>query len=108
MGFLDPYHFNKMNYQLEFLGEENLPGTRCWVYRVTPKDHSKSWHFEGTIWVLAKDLTIIRFQGAFHPMRKIHWRFLAEDFWFSFDSWRKEIRPCAWAPDYTCTGVEVT
>jgi hypothetical protein len=107
MCFLDPEHFDGLNYELKLSGEEMLLGRRCWVYRVTSKEHSKGWHFEGTIWVLPDDLTIIRFKGAFHPMRKVLWVFLVEDNWFSFDSWRKEILPGKWVPDFTCTGVDV-
>jgi len=107
MGFLDPYNFDKSNYRLEYRGEVTLLGHPCWVYRVTPTDHSKGWHFDGTIWVLPEALTIIRFQGKHYPTRRIHWPFLVEDFWFSFDSWRKEISPGIWMPDFTCTGVDV-
>lgn len=107
MSFLDPYYFNKLNYELEYRGEETTLGRPCWVYRVTSKEHAKGWHFEGTIWVLPKELTIIRFKGAFHPLHKILWFFLVKDYWFCFDSWRKEISPGSWVPDSTCTGVNV-
>jgi hypothetical protein len=107
MCFLDPYQFDRTNYKLEFSGEDMLLGRRCWVYLVTFKEHSKGWHFKGTIWVLPDDLTIIRFEGAFHPMRKILWFFLVEDYWFFFDSWRKEILPGKWVPDFTCTGADL-
>jgi hypothetical protein len=107
MCFLDPYQFDGANYELKFSGEEMLLGRRCWVYRVKSKEHSKGWHFEGTIWVLPDDLTIIRFEGAVHPMRKVLWFFLVEDYWFCFDSWRKEISPGKWVPDFACTGVDV-
>jgi hypothetical protein len=107
MCFLNPYQLDRTNYELKFSGEEMLLRRRCWVYRVKPKEHSKGWHFEGTIWVLPDDLTIIRFEGAFHPMRKILWLFLVEDNWFCFDSWRKEVLPAVWVPDITCTGVDL-
>jgi hypothetical protein len=38
-------------------------------------------------------------------MHKILW-FLVEDRWYCFDSWRKEISPGKWVPDYTCTRVD--
>lgn len=108
MSFLDPYQFDGTNYELQYHGDKTLVGRRCWVYRAIPRKHARGWHFEGTIWVLPDDLTIIRFKGAFHPMRKILWFFLVEDNWFCFDSWRKEISPGKWVPDFTCTGVDVS
>ena len=107
MCFLDPYHFNGSNYELRYRGQEMLFGRLCWVYRVTPKKHSKGWRFQGTIWVLPDHLTIIRAKGAYHPMRRILWFFLVEDHWYCFNLWRKEISPGDWVPDYTCTGVDV-
>ena len=105
MCFIDPHHFDSWTYDLRYSGDEMMLGRRCWVYRVTPKKYAKGWHFDGKIWVFPRDLAIIRFQGAFYPMHKILWLFLVEDYWFSFDSWRKETRQGNWVPDYTCTGV---
>jgi hypothetical protein len=107
MAPLDPYHFDKLNYDLEFRGEEVLLGWSSWVYHVTPRPKSKNWHFEGTIWVLPNRLTIIRFEGAFQPIHTVRRPFLVEDFRFSFDSWRKETGSGSWVPDFTCTGVDV-
>jgi hypothetical protein len=107
MACLDPYHFDKLNYDFEFRGEETLLGQCYWVYHVTPKPMTKNWHFEGTIWVLPNRLTIIRFKGAFQPMHTVRWLFLVEDFRFSFDSWRKETVSGTWVPDFICTGVDV-
>jgi len=104
---VDPYQFNGTNYELHYSGEGMLLGRRCWVYGVPPKKHAKDGHFAGTIWVLPEKLTIIRTKGAYQPMRKIHWPFLVEDHWFSFDSWRKEISPGKWVPDFTCPRVDV-
>jgi hypothetical protein len=106
MCFVDPGHFDSLNYDLQYSGDKMLLGRRCWVYRVTPKKHAKGWHFAGTIWVLPEELTIIRAKGAYQPMHKILW-FLVEDHWFSFDSRRKEISPAKWVPDFTCTRVDV-
>lgn len=107
MCFVDPYEFNGTNYELNYSGNEISLGRRCWVYRAKSKKHSKGWHFEGTIWVLPDDLTIIQLQGAYLPMRKIPWPFPVEDHRFSFDSSRKEISPGRWVPDFTCTRVNV-
>jgi hypothetical protein len=104
---LDPLEFNGTNYELEYLRDEMLLGRYCWTYRVKPKENAKGWHFAGTIWVLPDSLAIVVAEGAFHPMRKNLWLFPAEDHWFSFDSWRKEISPGNWVPDFTCTGVAV-
>lgn len=107
MCFLDPDHFDGSNYELKYIGEEKIPGALYWVYQVTHKDRSKGWQFRGTVWVLPEELTIIRFEGAFHPMRKIHWPIPVEDYWFHFDSRRREISPGVWVPDFTCTDVDV-
>lgn len=107
MCFLDPDHFDGLNYDLDFSGDETLLGRRCRVYRVKPKKPAKGWRFQGTIWVLPDDLAIVRADGAFQPMRKIRLFFLVEDYRFSFDSWRKEISAGNWVPDYTCTGTDV-
>jgi len=107
MCFLDPDHFDGRNDKLQYSGEEKLRGRLCWVYRVSPKVHSKGWRFEGIIWVLPGDLTIIRFEGAFRSLRRIDWPIPVEEYWFHFNSWRKEINPGVWVPDFTCTGMDV-
>jgi hypothetical protein len=108
MCFLDPYHFDKLDYELKYFGEETLLGRFCWIFQVRFIDNSKGWHFGGTIWVLQEDLTIIRSKGAFHPLHRIHGPIPVDDYWFSFDSWRKEVSPGIWMPDFTCTSVDVT
>ena len=104
---VDPFEFNPTNYGLQYAGGKMLLGRLCLVYQVTLNKHGKGRHFTGTIWVLPDSLRIIRAEGAFHPMRKILWFFPVEDHWFNFDSWRKEISPGKWVPDFTCTGVAV-
>lgn len=105
---LGPFDFNGTTYELEFHGFRLLHGRVCWNFGVKPKEHVKSWHFVGTIWVLPDALAIVRSQGAFYPLRKIRWYFPLEDHWFKFDSWRKEISQGIWKPDFTCTGVSVS
>jgi len=106
MCFVDPGHFDSLNYELKYSGDEMLLGRRCWVYQVKPRKNSKGWQFAGTIWVLPEELTLIRAEGAYQPMHKILW-FLVEDHWFSFDFLRKEISPGHWVPDSACTRVDV-
>lgn len=102
---LDPSELNGTNYELEYLGDGPLLGKLCWVYYLRFKKHAKGRHFEGRIWVSPDCLAIVRAEGSFHPMRKILWYFLVEDYWYKFDLWRKEISPGNWVPDFICTGV---
>jgi hypothetical protein len=41
MASLDPYHFDKLNYDLKFQGEEVLLGRSSWVYHVSSRPKSK-------------------------------------------------------------------
>jgi hypothetical protein len=41
MCFVDPGHFDNLNYDLKYSGGKMLLGSRCWVYEVTPKKHAK-------------------------------------------------------------------
>jgi hypothetical protein len=102
------FGLNGTKYELDYGGNEMLLGKLCWVYRAKPKQPARGRHFAGTIWVLPDSLAIARAEGAFYPMRKTLWYFPVEDHWFTFDSWRKEISPGKWVPDFTCTGVAVT
>jgi hypothetical protein len=104
---LDPFEFNGADNKLDYCGGDILFGRYYWIYLVKPKEHAKGRHFAGTIWVLPDSLAIVRVEGAVHPMRKILWFFPVEDHWFRFDSWRKEISPGNWVPDFTCMGVAV-
>jgi len=100
---LDPLMLNGRSYELEYDRDEMLLERPCRVYRVKPKEPSKGRYFAGTIWVLRESLAIVRANGGFYPLRKTH--FPVEDHWFIFDTWRKEISPGNWVPDFTCTGV---
>jgi len=100
MGFaqmvvVDP-DFQKKYYTFNFVRREFLGEVRCIVIDVQPKEHQRTPHFMGRIWVEDQNYNIVRFNGTYDPQPKIN-------FFFHFDSWRLNMRPGAWLPAYVYT-----
>lgn len=99
MALLDPHHLNATNYGWKQVGKETFRNTPCIVYELTPFRVTGSWQFAGSVWVSSKDHLIVQFQGRYHPIRRNNPLHLREDFYYCFESTRKEIRPGVWVPD---------
>jgi hypothetical protein len=96
MIYLDRNGFDRDHYEFRYRGRDFLGEIRCYVFDVVPiKDTGKD-RFEGRIWVEDRDFTIIRFNGAYVPLRKLP--FL--NFVPHFDSWRVNAQPDLWLPAY--------
>src|SRR5581483_8303691 len=50
------------NYDLEFVGEEDVRGHRCYVLRALPKRVDK-YLFEGQVWIDMQDFAVVRIDG---------------------------------------------
>jgi hypothetical protein len=96
MIYLDRSNFDRQHYQFRYRGRDFLGEIRCYVFDVIPTKDAGKGRFEGRIWVEDRDFTIIRFNGAYVPVRKL--RFL--NFVAHFDSWRVNAQPGLWLPAY--------
>jgi hypothetical protein len=94
--FPDFGHFDRQNYNFEFVRWEVLGDVRCAAVDVTPLGNSKNRGFLGRIWVEDQDYSIVRFTGTFtskgFAKRAFH-----------FDSWRLNLQSHRWMPAYIYT-----
>jgi hypothetical protein len=95
--FPDLDHFDRQNYDFEFVRWETLGEVRCGVVNVQPRVDAKNRGFLGRIWVEDQDFNIVRFTGeytskAFSKRRTYH-----------FDSWRVATPMTLWMPAYIYT-----
>jgi len=51
------------NYDLEFIGEQDVRGHRCYVLRAIPKRADK-YLFEGQLWIDMQDFAVVRIEGS--------------------------------------------
>ncbi|HYM75259.1 MAG TPA: M48 family metalloprotease [Candidatus Dormibacteraeota bacterium] len=94
--FPDLDHFDRQNYNFEFVRWEILGEVRCVVIDVTPREGSANRGFVGRIWVEDQDFNIVRFTGTYtskaYSKRSFH-----------FDSWRLNTLGIMWMPAYVYT-----
>ena len=94
--FPDYGHFDKQNYDFEFVRFEDLGDVHCAVLNVAPKQDSESRGFLGRIWVEDQNFNIVRFTGTYrskaYAKRSFH-----------FDSWRLNTISIVWMPAYVYT-----
>ena len=88
-------HFDKKNYQFDYVRREFLGQIRTLVFDVMPKKGSEGT-FKGRIWVEDKDYNVVRFNGTYGPST-------ATKMYFHFDSWREYMGPGMWLPAYVYT-----
>lgn len=94
--FPDLYHFDRQNYNFEFVRWEVLGDVRCGVVDVKPRENAENRGFVGRIWVEDQDFNIVRFTGA-HTAKRLSNRA------FHFDSWRLNTLGTMWMPAYIYT-----
>lgn len=88
-------HFDKKNYQFEYVRREFLGSVRTLVFDVLPKKGSAGT-FRGRIWVEDQEYNIVRFNGTYGPSTPTK-------MYFHFDSWREYMGPGVWLPAYVYT-----
>jgi len=88
-------HFDRKNYQFEYVRREFLGAVRTLVFDVTPKKGTDGI-FKGRIWAEDQDYNIVRFNGTYGPST-------ANKMYFHFDSWREYMGPGMWLPAYVYT-----
>jgi len=94
--FPDLDHFDRENYNFEFVRWEALGEVRCGVMDVGPRENTKNRGFQGRIWVEDQDYSIVRFNGAYTAKA-----FARRS--FHFDSWRLNTESIMWMPAYVYT-----
>jgi hypothetical protein len=94
--FPDLDHFDRQNYNFEFVRWENLGDVRCGVLNVSPKEGSDNRGFFGRIWVEDQNYNIVRFTGSYTSKA-----FAKRS--FHFDSWRENLISIVWLPAYVYT-----
>jgi len=94
--FLDLDHFDRQNYDFEFVRWETLGEVRCGVVNVQPREDTKNRGFLGRIWIEDQGFNIVRFTGEYtskaFSKRTYH-----------FDSWRVATPMTLWMPAYIYT-----
>ena len=79
--FPDLDHFDRQNYDFEFVRWENLGDLHCAALNVAPHEKSDNRGFFGRIWVEDQNYNIVRFTGTYRSKA-----FSKRS--FHFDSWR--------------------
>ena len=94
--FPDLNHFDRQNYEFEFVRWEVLGDIRCVAIDVHPRQNSKNRGFVGRVWVEDQDYNIVRFTGTYtsnaYSKRAFH-----------FESWRLNLIGTMWMPAYVYT-----
>jgi hypothetical protein len=88
-------HFDKKNYQFEYVRREFLGQVRTLVFDVMPRKGADGT-FKGRIWAEDQGYNIVRFNGTYGPST-------ATKMYFHFDSWREYMGPGVWLPAYVYT-----
>jgi len=94
--FPDLEHFDRENYDFEFVRWENLGDLHCAALNVAPHEKSDNRGFLGRIWVEDQNYNIVRFTGTYRSKA-----FSKRS--FHFDSWRLNTISIAWTPAYVYT-----
>ena len=84
------YHFDKADYNFEFVKREFLGDVRCLVLNVIPKKHDHGL-FVGRVWVEDVGYNIVRVNGTFLSPP-------STQTFVHFDSWRVNTGPNLWLP----------
>ena len=94
--FPDLDHFDRQNYDFEFVRWENLGDLHCAALNVAPHEKSDNRGFLGRIWVEDQNYNIVRFTGTYRSKA-----FSKRS--FHFDSWRLNTISIVWTPAYVYT-----
>src|SRR5579863_9746752 len=100
MIYIDPHKFDRQHYHFDYVGREFLGGVRCVVFDVTPLPKSGKGRFRGRIWAEDQKYFVVRFNGVYTPYDTVY---LKRDLSSHFDSWRANVQPDLWLPNYIYT-----
>lgn len=100
MIFVDRGEFDKAHYKFDYKGREFLGEVRCYVFHVEPTPKTHGPRFVGNIWVEDQDMTIVRIQGWYEPGESFSLKTLRDECYLHFDSWRVNVKPDLWLPNY--------
>lgn len=100
MVFVDRWEFDKNHYQFKPAGREFLGDVRCYVFDLSPAPKVRGARFFGRIWVEDQDFTIVRINGKYAPEIHFSVKRLEDQFYLHFDSWRTNVKPGVWLPNY--------
>ncbi|MDQ2843863.1 MAG: M48 family metalloprotease [Acidobacteriota bacterium] len=89
--FLDFGHFDRADYQFEYVKKEFLGAVRCFVLDIRPQQGAGKRRFEGRMWVEDQNYNIVRFNGHYVPSMNSEFS--------HFDSWRVNAGGL-WLPTY--------
>ena len=98
MAFLDFGQFDHDHYKLTYRGRVFLGTVRCLLFDVEPIPQSHGFRFFGRIWVEDQDFTIVRMNGRYLPEIRFSPKHFDDEFYFSFDSWRTNVKYGDWLP----------
>ena len=88
-------HFDRKNYDFEYVRREFLGEVRTIVFDVQPKKEGVGT-FKGRIWAEDQDFNIVRFNGTYGESTRTK-------MFFHFDSWREYMGKGEWLPAYVYT-----
>jgi hypothetical protein len=88
-------HFDRKNYDFEYVKREFVGEVRTLVFDVKPKKNTPGT-FKGRIWVEDQDHSIVRINGTYDAST-------ATKMYFHFDSWREFMGTGEWLPAYVYT-----
>jgi hypothetical protein len=88
-------HFDKQNYNFEYVRREFIGQIRTLVFDVLPRKGGVGT-FKGRIWVEDQEYNIVRFNGTYGPST-------STKMYFHFDSWREYMGSGIWLPAYVYT-----
>jgi hypothetical protein len=100
MIYIDPHKFDRHHYHFDYVGREFLGGVRCVVFDVTPLPKSGKGRFRGRIWAEDQKYFVVRFNGVYTPYDTVY---VKRDLSSHFDSWRANVQPDLWLPNYIYT-----
>ena len=92
--YVDSNAFDREHYRFDYVRREFLDEVRCLVFDVTALGEKDGDHFLRRIWVVVRDYTIVRFNGADSSAEHSKGNRL------HFDSWRVNVKPGVWVPAY--------
>jgi hypothetical protein len=94
------------NYKFQYVGEEKLDQLHTYIFRVTPKQLSRTRRlFDGVVWVEDQDFAIVKSYGKF--VTEIEENGIKLPF-SMFETYRENFQDKYWLPTYTSSDDYIT
>jgi hypothetical protein len=100
MIYVDRGEFDKAHYKITYVRQEFSGDVRCYVFDVAPAEKARGARFVGRIWVEDQDFNIVRINGVYSPAVRFSFRSFEDEYYLHFDSWRMNVKPGLWLPNY--------